>query len=280
MNKEELTQAAKVFHRIAKMKSYVSKERFVMVANTRFGINDERKLDFMYGLLNMTPKLICYIALADDEAAQQTTRIPDYIKLVPKAIEIAESAYAMRMPGWSDMDMPVVESDSYRKGDKRRYFYTDNGEAKTLDISLRSRNDIVLLGELLQRSDIKLQGVANHLGFLQGKLKGESHEEIDYFDGDIYFLYPDPTDRVFYDWFSRGGEAGVYVATDEGWRKLLYTPGRGYINKKGEVEYIDDEHFFSDYKLEQSGMSFHYVGNIYYDKNVLCEKKLKNKEEE
>ena len=275
MTKDELVQAARVFHRIGRMKSYVSKERFVMVANTRFGIDDERKLDFMYGLLNMTPQLITYIAIADDEAAQQTTRIPEYVKLIPKVIEIAESAYELRPDSWEAGHVPTVEHERYRANDKRRYFYIEDGHTKTIDISMGSREDIILLSELLQRDGIFLKGVATHLGYLEGDANGNTREKSNYFDGDIYFLHPNPTDRVFYDWYSRGGEAGVYVATSEGWRKLLYTPGRGYTNKQGEVEYEDDEHRYSDYKLEQSGMRFSYVGNIHYDMSVLREKKSK-----
>lgn len=278
MKKEELTQAAKVFYHIARLKSYVSKERFVMVANIRFGIYDERRLDEMYGMLNMTPQLITYLAIANDEAARKTTRIPDYVLLIPKAIEIAESAYSLRPAEWDGDSLPIVEEKLYRQDDKRRYYYYDGKKAKTVDICLGSRTDIILLSELLQRDGVEFKGVASHLGYLNGERKGNAREEFEYFDGDIYFLHPDPTDRVFYDWISRGDEAGVYVATSDGWRKLLYTPSRGYIDKDGDAQFVDDEHFYNDHKLEQSGMRFLYVGNIYYDKYVLCEKKTKEED--
>ncbi len=160
MTKEELVQAARVFHRIGRIKSYVSKERFVMVANTRFGIDDERKLDFMYGLLNMTPQLITYIAIADNEAAQKSYRIPKYVKLIPQAIEIAESAYELLPDSWEAGHVPTVEQERYRANDKRRYFYIEDGHTKTIDISMGSREDIILLSELLQRDGIYLKGVA------------------------------------------------------------------------------------------------------------------------
>ena len=276
MTQEELVQAARVLHRISQIKSYVSKERFAMVANTRFGINDERKLDVMYGLLNLTPKLITYIAIADDEGQCQGYRIPDYVKLIPQAIEIAESAYELRHPEWCYDNIPAVDHEAYRKRDKRRYFYKDGDENKTLDVSLCDRSNIILLSELLQREGIRMYGVAEHLGYLEGqKTSIADREHIQYFDGDIYFLYGDVTDRIFYDWYSCGNDAGVYVATKDGWRKLLYTPGRGYINKQGEIEYEDDDHFYSDYKLEKSGMKFQYVGNTNFDCAVLMERKPK-----
>lgn len=276
MTKEELVQAARVLHRINQIKSYVSKERFAMVANTRFDISDERKLDVMYGLLSLTPKLITYIAIADDEDQRQGYRIPDYVKLIPQAIEIAESAYELRPTDWDAGHVPSVEYNRYRKSDKRRYFYIEGKQTKTIEISLHSREDIILLSELLQREGVYLKGVAEHLGYLEGqKTSITDREHIQYFDGDIYFLYGDVTDRIFYDWYTRSNDAGVYMATKDGWRKLLYTPGRGYINKQGEIEYEDDDHFYSDYKLEKSGMKFQYVGNTNFDCAVLMERKPK-----
>ena len=278
MTYEELKQAAKVFHRIDKIRSYVSKERFAMVASTRFGIDDERTVDVMYGLMNLTQRLVYYIANEDNEEARKETRWPEYMKLMPKAIEIAESAYSLKPKEWGGNSVPNIERDGYRQEDKRRYFYTDDGKDKTLDISLNSRADIVLLSELLQRDGVSVEGVAEHLGYLQGEMKGNSREQFDYFEGDIYFLHGDVGDRIFYNYYDCGDESGVYVATKDGWRKLLYTPGRGYIDKKGEIEYEDDKHFYSDYKMEQSGMKFRYIGNIYHNMSVLREKKTEKKE--
>lgn len=95
MDYNELKQAAKVFFRIRLIRGYVSRERFDIVAKTQFGINDERRLDVMYGLLNMTDRLIYYIANEDNEKARKETRWPEYIKLIPQAIDIAETAFAL-----------------------------------------------------------------------------------------------------------------------------------------------------------------------------------------
>ena len=277
---EELRQAAKVFHRIDKIRDYVSKERFAMVAKTRFGIDDERKIDVMYGLMNLTRRLVYYIANEDNEEVRKETRWPEYMDLMPKAIEIAESTYELIHHDWGYDDVPCVEHDEYRMYDKRRYYYTEDGTERTVDVSLHSRSDILLLSELLQRDGVKIVGVAEHLGYLEGEMKGNSKEKFQYFEGDIYFLYGDIGDRIFYSWYDRGDEAGVYVATKKGWRKLLYTAGRGYVDKHGVVEYEDDEHFYSNYKLEQSGMKFQYIGNIHCDDRVLREKKKETRKGE
>lgn len=272
MTFEDLKQAAMVFNRINSIRSYVSKERFAMVASTNFCIDDERKIDMMYGLLNLTPRLVYYIANYDDKEVREIRQIPEYMMLMPKAIEIAESAYSLNPMEYSENHVPTVECGDYRKKDVRRYFYEEYDEKKTLDVDLCSRSDIVLLSGVLQRGGVIFRGVAEHLGFLEGKANNGTKEKFQYFDGDIYFLYGDVTDKIFYDWFSNGEDAGVYVATKIGWRKLLYTPGRGYIDKGGDVDYVDDYHFYSNYMLERSGMGFQYVGNIYYDTSVLKEK--------
>lgn len=279
MNYEELKQAAMVFDRLRSIRDYVSKDRFAMAANVRFGISDERLVDVMYGMLNMTPKMIGYIA-RDSEEARKSVWYPKHLPLLPKAIEIAEAAYALKPADYSENRVPKVETDIYRADDRRRYFYSENGIEKVVDICLYSRNDLILLAELLQRQGVKMEGAARHLGYLEGEVKGYTKEKFNYYDGDIYFLFGDPTDHVFYDWYSRGQKAGVYVATEKGWRKLLYTPGRGYLNKNGEIEYVDEKHFYSDYLLEQSGMGFQYIGNINYDIRVLREKKEEKEKED
>ena len=273
MDYNELKQAAKVFFRIRLIRDYVSRERFDIVAKTQFGINDERRLDVMYGLLNMTDRLIYYIANEDNEKARKETRWPEYIKLIPQAIDIAETAFALKDPDDYSGSLPGAKYTHYRQQDMRRYFYQEHENDAVIDVDLRSKEGIKNFGNLLQREGVKIKGVARHLGYLEGIMNANHcREKFQYFDGDIYFLFADPTDRVFYDWFSHGNDAGVYMATDKGWRKLLYTPGRGYIDNKNNVQFVDERNF-SDYMLEKSGMGFRYVGNIYQDYSVLREKR-------
>jgi hypothetical protein len=268
---DELKQAAKVFDRINDIRNYVTKDRFAMVAQVRFGITNESKIDVMYGLLNMTPKMIHSIALFDSEEARRCRWLPEYIDHLPKTIEIAEAAYAMKPDDWEQEHVPHIEHNQYRQSDRRRYYYTENGSRRQIDIPLSSRYNILLLAELLKRDGVTLVGVAEHLGYLEGEIKGQGREKFQYFEGDIYLLYGNPNDRVFYSYVD-SDDAGVYVATQEGWRKLLYTPTRGYVERDGELSFVDEEHFYSDYMLEASGKGFLYVGNIHDDMSVLVEK--------
>lgn len=263
MNYDELKQAAVVLCRINAIRNYVSKDRFVQTAQCRFGITDERKLDAMYGMFNLTPKTIHYIANDNDKVTQ----------VLPKALEIAEATYSMKGEDWDSNSLPSINDDPYIK-DMRRYFYIENDECLQVDINLKDSTDIILLSDLLQRNGVKVKGVAYYIGDLEAKEMGpgNTRAKIPYFNGDIYFLYGNPTDRIFYDWYSHGDDAGVYLATEKGWRKLLYTPSRGYLDKEGELDFANDKHY-SDYMLEASGKDFMYVGNIHKDISVLIDKK-------
>lgn len=272
---EELKKAAGIFHHINQMRAEVTRDRFDVVAKTRFGIEDKYMLDVMYGMLNMTGKMVGYIAAFDNEEVRKSRWYPKSIKYLPQAIEIAESAYSLRMNCMGN-EVPAVEHDS-RKEDKRRYFYKEGGVKNFLDVCLSSSSDIKLLSELLSKEGVILRGVAEHLGYLEGEIRGYGREKFQYYDGDIYLLYSNPTDHLFYD-YNRCDDAGVYVATKRGWRKLLYTPTRGYVTKNDKLDFVDDQRFYSDYMLEKNGMGFLYVGNIHDDCSVLVEKTIKTEE--
>ncbi len=272
MTYEELRQAAAIISHAKEMKYYVSKERFALAALTQFGIDDDKYVDVMYGFFCRIPDIVNRIASDEKYTA----------KYLPKAIEIAEAAYAQKGgDGYNETVPGIKYDDYYYRKDCRRYFYrTKDGKDGHADFSLKSRSDIISLAKFMERTDFEITGMALHLDKLDTDEMDSNRNSIrvDYYEGDIYFLYGDPSDRVFYDWWSHGDDAGVYVATDKGWRKLLYTPGRGYINKEGELDFVDDKHFYSNYMLEASGKKFQYVGNIHHDMSVLCEKKSKNKE--
>lgn len=272
MTYEELKQAAAVISHAKEMKYYVSKERFALAALTQFGIDDEKIVDIMYGFFCRIPDIIQRIA-----AGEKLTKM-----YLPKAIEIAEAAYSLRGGDGYDSTVPGIEDEGCYNKDHRRYFYRmKDGQDGHADFSLKQRSDIICLARFVERTDIEITGVAQHLDQLNtGEMDGNRHRiMVDYYEGDIYFLFGDPTDRIFYDWYSHGDDAGVYVATEKGWRKLLYTPGRGYVGKDGELEFVDGITFYSNYKLEASGKKFQYVGNIHHSLSVLVEKRKEQKED-
>lgn len=268
INFDYVKQAARVFDRINKIRRCITRDRFAEVAKTCFKLTDEHQQDMLYGLLNITPKMIHYLAMYDNLEARKSLWFPESLGHLPEAIEIAEHAYMLYKKS-ETKSMPYIEHDDYRRQDIRRYFYTDESGTHTIDIDLAYPTHIFMLSKLLE-SGVKMKGLAEHLGYLEGELKASGREKFHYFEGDIYFLYANPTDRMFYSYVDVK-DAGVYVATRKGWRKLMYTPTRGYLTRKGELDFMDDKHFYSDYMLEGSGKGFLYVGNIHDDCSVLAE---------
>lgn len=271
INFDYVKQAARVFDRINEIRRCITRDRFAEVAKTCFKLTDEHTLDMLYGLLNITPKMIRYIAMFDNLDARKSPWFPKSLERLPEAIEIAERAYEFYKKS-EGKRLPYVEHDDhYRRQDTRRYFYTDESGKHSIDINLGSPTHIFMLSKLLE-SGVKINGLAEHLGYLEGELKASGREKFQYFEGDIYFLCADPADRIFYSYVD-AKDAGVYVATRKGWRKLMYTPTRGYLTLKGELDFVDDKRFYSDYMLEESGKGFLYVGNIHDDCSVLAEEK-------
>lgn len=271
INFDHVKQAARVFDRINEIRSCITRDRFAEVAKTCFKLTDEHRLDMLYGLLYITPKTIRYIAMFDNLDARKSPWFPKSLERLPEAIVIAERAYEFYKKS-EGKRLPYVEHDDhYRRQDTRRYFYTDESGKHSIDINLGSPTHIFMLSKLLE-SDVEINGLAEHLGYLEGELKASGREKFQYFEGDIYFLCADPADRIFYSYVD-AKDAGVYVATRKGWRKLMYTPTRGYLTRDGKLDFVDDKHFYSDYMLEDSGKGFLYVGNIHDDCSVLAEEK-------
>ena len=64
INFDYVKQAARVFDRIYKIRRCITRDRFAEVAKTCFKLTDEHQQDMLYGLLNITPKMVHYLATA------------------------------------------------------------------------------------------------------------------------------------------------------------------------------------------------------------------------
>ena len=258
--------AALEFERIGRICSYVSKERFAVAAKCVFGISDEKAVDRMYGILNIIPMCVHRLVLDERYAKEKGEEIG-------RAIEIGETAFVKRevLMKW----VPGIESGVYSQKDFRRYFYVDGEEPGEVDINLRDAQNIVMLSNLLCRDGVRMTGVAQYIDSLNARTMAGGNggkDRVDYFEGDIVFVFGNPSDRWFYSWYKE--DAGVYLATLDGWRKLLYTPGRGYLGKDGEPDFESDT-LYNNYKIEASGTGFRFVGNIHKDIAVLVDPEKK-----
>lgn len=264
MNKQELFLAIDIFRQIDKWQHSVTKERFSKVALASFGV-DIQDADMLYGLFCSARNNLCYVnSVYDKKNVTENTVL---------ALNIAEETYRIYA---NNASVPGISSNYGYEKDKRRYFVkeTIGQEVKryAIDVNLKEKSDIVAFATLLQRECIMVTGVTHVLDRLSRfNKKGES-QYFDYYEGDIVFVFGNPTDSMWHSWY-RSKDSGVYLATDKGWRKLMYTPGRGYITKDDEVDYENEDHY-SDYMIcENNGRKdWRYVGNIHDDISVLVDK--------
>lgn len=253
MDHTQIQDAVGVLSKIVEASCYVSKERFDLAAKVKYNIDDPQRLDRLYGLYN---KACQTIRLFEREELKQELFL---------AVDIALAAY----PGPTAFykHVPALAGYGDNSKDLRKYFYVTEGDiVHEAEVNLRDATSIHLLSELLDREDVQLWDVVPYLGELK---RNDKDKRVPYFEGDIVFLYGDPGDRFFYDYYRT--DAGVYIATDEGWRKLQYVPHRGYLGKDGEPEYENDNHY-TDHEIEDNGRGFRFVGNIHKHPGVLVDR--------
>jgi hypothetical protein len=263
MTAQEILSAAAIFKKISEWQYVVSKERFGRVAMTKFGIA-EKDIDMLYGLFGTARSNIVYVNSEYDRY--------HITENMPLAIQIAEETYNIYH---NNLSIPGIPSDRYYERDKRRYYVSDTSvqPAKhfSVDVNLRERAEIISFAELLQRDGIEVREVTHVLGQLEHK-RNSKEDKMDYYEGDVVFVFGNPTDSMWRSWY-REEESGVFIATDHGWAKLLYTPGRGYVNKKHEVEFESEERW-NEHKIQgiADGKEWRYVGNIHDDISILVDK--------
>lgn len=261
MDYKKIENAVDLLQKVVEMSHYVSKERFDLAARVKFDLEDPKRLDRLYGLFNTACQSI---HLFGREDMRQDLML---------ALDIAEAAYISEDVLYKHV--PTVKDNNYQQKDIRRYFYKvkDDKTVHEIDVNLSDAQNLILLAELVRRPEVSLLSVVSCLGDLESRL---TDKKILYFDGDIVFVYGSPTDRIFYDWYR--SDAGVYLATKEGWRKLQYVRGRGYLNKEGEPEF-ENEKKYTNYKIHDSGRTFRHVGNIHKDASVLIDNPDKQKDD-
>ena len=263
MTKQEFFSAVAVIQQIGKWQNVVSKERFYKVAEAKFSIS-ERNADLLYCLFSTANKHIAWVNTQYDQKNVTAN--------LALALTIAEEAYRVYH---NNDSVPCIPIEEYGR-DMRRYFVKDasdkeNVKRYSVDVNLHEKADIVAFAELLQREGVEIRSVTHNLGNLERNERGEK-KKICYYEGDIVFVFGDPSDSLWYSWYKRK-DAGVFIATDDGWRKLLYTPGRGYVNKDLEIEY-ESEDCYSNYMIQgiADAKNWRTVGNIHDDISILVDK--------
>lgn len=263
MTKGEFLSAAEVLQQIGKWQYTVSQERFYKTAEAKFGIS-ERDADLLYNLFSTARKHFAYVNTEYDKKNMSAN--------LQLALTIAEEAYRIYHNNCKLHCIPTSHFDK----DLRRYYIVDssdkdNEKRYSVDVNLCQKADVILFAELLQREGIDTRNVTHYLGELKRKENGDE-VKVAYYEGDIAFVFGDPSDHFFDCWYRRK-DAGVFLATDKGWRKLLYTPGRGYVNKKYEIEF-DGDTTYNEHMIQgiADAKDWRIVGNIHDNMNVLVDK--------
>ena len=249
-----ITSAIKLFQAIQEWASYVSKERFDIAAKVKYNIDNEKQLDRLYGLFNSACQSLSLFAEDRLKGELET------------AINIAEFAYLGTHLKWKGIPRPAHERTEKYKKDYRRYFYKigESEHLEQVDVNFHDPQNIVMLAELLKMPEVTIVEAVEYID----EMEDRCGKQMKYFDGDIIFVYGKVSDRLFYDWYRT--DAGVYLATRRGWRKLKYVRGRGYLDKNGEPEF-ENESCYNNSKVNDFGRGFRYIGNLYKDNSVLVE---------
>ena len=232
--------------------SYVNKERFTSYAEVKYSFT-ERQAESLWRVWDYITTLNCFKL---KEVLEET---------VEMAVSVAREVYESVCKGahihWRDDDPKTPKwKVYYRKGEQ--------GNLQQMNINLLEKEDVIKYALLLQQEDIE---ILHRLDFYE-KIEtsyGMDRTKVDIYDGDIIFC----TDS---ERWNISDKSGAYVCVDGCYKRLMYTPGRGYI-RRGELDFEQNKEGndckYCSYVFNSYDRKFKVVGNIYVDNSVLSEKK-------
>jgi len=144
----------------------------------------------------------------------------------------------------------------YKSSNKNRHkiYYKKQNEIVSFEVDFHSPDDIALYAEFLKRN---IENVIVAVDYV---------EEI-YHKNKTIYVYSGDTFSTRDKWWDRKRDGKLFVCTQDGFRQLLYTEGKGYL-RNGEPDY-DDSHYSSHVVTGHDG--FKYIGNIYADSSFLVD---------
>ncbi len=222
---------------------HLTKDRFMYYFTTRYGYSERDALE-AYLLYSSFPRII-----SQGESKQEEINKLDII--LPQATEVVESFL-------SSWELRPKNIDSYDKELKKIYYkVAEDTPVKELIIDVFKSEDIITYADILKSKPIIIAMLSLCKTISYQDANNQS-QELHVFEGDIY----DTKDKFY------GNKSTLYVAeTDNTFRALLYTKGKGYLYK-GEPNYNDDGKYNSHVL---TGYEFHKLGNIHIDLHVLTD---------
>ena len=239
---------------LSERRGYITKDRFVGYAKVKLACS-EREVQSLWGIWEHIVELNWF----------RLDEIND--SFLNAALDIADEVYKSVCKG---ADVRYAEESPKTPKWKVYYRIGENSETQHMGIDLRNKEDVLKYALLLQQEEAE---VLLRLDFFDtvevsyGRVSMAKKKKIDIYNGDIIFC----SDKDSYGW---GNSSGVYICTMEGYKKLMYTQGRGYL-RRGEPDFEQgkdgDDILYSNYAFNAYDKRFDVVGNIYVDRSVLME---------
>lgn len=240
---------------IREWNSYVNKERFASYAKAKAPLTD-RQAGALWKVWEHITALNWYeLGKLPDETIQEATDTArETYEAITQGAHIHWRENTPKTPRWKIY---------YRHGEV-------GNEIQQMTLDLREKQDALKYALLLQQEGIEILHRLDYYKTVE-TYKADStgkHPKIDIYDGDIIFC----SDKDGWSWHD---DSGAYLCTEDGYKRMMYTPGRGYL-RRGEPDFEQDKdgddccynsHVFNSYDR-----SFRVVGNIYVDNSVLIEK--------
>lgn len=253
MQNESIKQLLETSNELSLWNGYVTKERFLGYAQAKYGYDKDRA-EVYFDVWSRIIRL-------DHWHLQKVEDL-----LLYRAIDIARGAYEAVCKGGH---ISVIANEP-RTPKWRIYYRTEEGgEIRQMDINLREKEDVIKYAMLLQQEGVEIE---NRVDFYEHvSVRHERNErngtKVAIYDGDIIFC--SDTGR-----FSFADNSGCYVCMNGCYKRLVYTPGRGYI-RRGELDIEQDKDDrdcrYNDYVFNSYDREFKVVGNIFIDRSILKE---------
>lgn len=251
MQNESIKQLLETAREIREWNGYVTKERFLGYAQAKYGYDKDRAENFFDVYMRITRLDHWRLAKVED-------------LVLYRAIDIARGAYEAVCKGGH---ISVIANEP--RTPKWRIFYRteEDGQILQMDLNLREKEDVIKYSLLLQQEGVEIVNRVDYYESVDVRCKDKNGVKIAIYDGDIIFC--SDTGR-----FSFADNSGCYVCMNGCYKRLVYTPGRGYI-RRGELDIEQDKNDkdcrYNDYVFNSYDREFKVVGNIFIDRSILKE---------
>lgn len=232
--------------------NYVNKERFVSYAEVKYPLTN-RDAEALWRVWDYIVNLNWYkLQEVSDEKMEMVVSV---------AREVYESVCKGAHVHWRE---------EFPKTPRWRVYYRNGERVKIqqVDIDLLQKECVIKYALLLQQEGVEILHRLDYYETVETSY-GTERKKVDIYDGDIIFCTE--SDR-----WSLSDNSGAYVCMNGCYKRLMYTPGRGYI-RRGELDFEQDDKGndcrYRNYVFNSYDRKFQVVGNIYVDNRVLSEKK-------